>query len=169
MIWTVSKRALLVVLLLVLVVISLGVSAQKTFVAETVVPAEADRVWSVLIDSAGYPDWNPVFVRVNGSFREGGQVEHHVRDPDGGLLEMTATVKTFNPGVELRQTGGLPGVLTFDHRWLLEPVEGGTKVIQHEVDRGIGLWFWNSDWIVPAYERVNDALAERARGEPSVP
>ena len=63
---------------------------------------------------------------------------NRVREPSGEVLEMTVTVETLVPGAELRQSGGLPGILTFDHRWLLEPVEGGTRVIQHEVDRGIG-------------------------------
>lgn len=33
-------------------------------------------------------------------------------------------------------------------------------MIQHEVDRGIGPWFWNSDWIEPAYTATSEALAE---------
>ena len=53
--------------------------------------------------------------------------------------------------------------MTFDHRWLLEHADGGTKVIQHEVDRGIGLWFWNEDLIEPAYAATNAALAEKVR------
>lgn len=76
---------------------------------------------------------------------------NRVREPSGAILEMTATVENLLPNAELRQSRGILGILTFDHRWLLEPAGGGTKVIQHEVDRGIGLWLWSSDWIEPAY------------------
>ena len=88
---------------------------------------------------------------------------NRVREPSGAILEMTATVETLLPSAELRQSGGIPGILTFDHRWLLEPTDGGTKVVQHEVDRGIGLWFWSSDWLEPAYAAANAALVERVR------
>ena len=126
-------------------------------------PAPPEAVWKVLMDVESYPQWNPVFIEVAGVYAEGKEVLNRVREPSGEILEMTATVETLVPGAELRQSGGIPGVLTFDHRWLLEPVEGGTRVIQHEVDRGIGLWFWNADWIEPAYAATNDALAERVR------
>ena len=62
---------------------------------------------------------------------------------------------------KLNQFGGMRGILTFDHQWLLEPVEGGTKVIQHEEYRGIGVWFWDYSWVEPAYTKANDALKKR--------
>ena len=86
-----------------------------------------------------------------------------VRDPKGNILEMTAKVKTVREARELRQTGGIPGVITFDHQWLLESVEGGTRVTQHEVDRGLYLWFWDSSWIEPAYAKTTKALEERVK------
>ena len=102
-----------------------------------------------MVDTPAYPQWNPVFVEVDGPYVVGKTVLNRVREPSGAILEMTATVETLLPGAELYQSGGVPGILTFNHRWLLEPADDGTKVIQHEVDRGIGLWFWNSDWIEP--------------------
>ena len=86
-------------------------------------------------------------------------------DPSGKLREPSATVATLAPSKELRQTGGVPGLLTFDHQWLLKPVDGGTKVTQHEVDRGLGLWFWNSDWIEPSYAKTLEALKERVESK----
>ncbi len=110
-----------------------------------------------------YPAWNPVFVEVEGRYTEGAKLQNKVVDPTGKILEMTATVATLIPERELRQKGGIPGILTFDHRWLLEPFSAGTKVTQHEIDRGIGLWFWNSDWIEPAYAKANEALKARVK------
>ncbi len=62
---------------------------------------------------------------------------------------------------QLRQKGGMAGVLTFDHQWLLQPVEGGTKVTQFEVDRGFYVWFWDDSWVVPSYTKTAEALAAR--------
>ncbi len=150
--------------LIVLIVAVIGaLTTRKTFLVEIWIPAPPEAVWEVLIDTQAYPQWNPVFVEVEGAYAMGETVMNRVRDPGGAILEMTATVDTILPNAELRQSGGIPGILTFDHRWLLEPADGGTNVIQHEVDRGIGLWFWNSDWIEPAYADTNEALAERVR------
>lgn len=151
--------------LLLAILAAAALLTHKTFRVEAVVPAAPEAVWAVLIDTGRYPEWNPVFVAVDGTYAEGAKVTNTVRFPDGSDVVMTATVRALVADRELRQSGGMPGVLTFDHRWLLEPVEGGTRVVQHEVDRGIGLWFWNSDWIEPAYSDVLDALARRVAAQ----
>lgn len=140
---------------------AVGALTTKTFHVETTINAPAEKIWEVLTDTAAYPEWNPTFVEVDGTYSQGGKVLNKVQDPSGAVLEMTATVAMLNPARELRQKGGVPLVITFDHRWILEPVEGGTKVTQHEVDRGLYLWFWNSDWIEPAYAKTSAALKAR--------
>ena len=168
--WSFVKRGVPTAVLIVLIVAVVGALAtRKTFLVEIWVPAPPEAVWEVLIDTRAYPQWNPVFVEVDGTYAKGETVLNRVREPGGVILEMTATVETFLPNAELRQSGGIPGILTFNHRWLLEPADGGTKVIQHEVDRGIGLWFWNSDWIEPAYAATNDALAKRVQSVTATP
>lgn len=134
---------------------------RKVFHVEIFIPAPPGAVWEVLMDTAAYSEWNPTFVEVEGTYAEGAKMLNRVRDPSGEILEMTATVETLQETRELRQTGGIPGVLTFDHQWLLEATPEGTRVTQHEVDRGIGLWFWNSSWIEPAYAATNEALKQR--------
>ena len=99
-------------------------------------------------------------IRVDGDYRAGAALTNVVQDPSGPV-EMTATVAKLTPEAELNQKGGMFGLLTFDHQWLLEPTDGGTKVIQHEVDRGLYMWFWDSSWVQPAYESVSQALKTR--------
>lgn len=149
------------VLALALVVGAAALFTSKTFRVEKTIAAPPELVWQVLTDTRAYPDWNPVFVEVEGTYAQGADVLNRVRDADGNILEMTARVDEMTPNRVLRQSGGMAGILTFDHRWLLEPVAGGTRAVQLETDRGIGLWFWNSDWIEPAYSATNDALAAR--------
>ncbi|MCG8491256.1 MAG: SRPBCC domain-containing protein [Sneathiellales bacterium] len=133
----------------------------KTFQAEIMISAPPEKIWSVLMETGSYPDWNPTVVEVKGQYKVGARLPTKVKDPAGEILEMTNTVITLSPNRELRQTGGTFGIITFDHQWLLEPVQGGTKVTQYEVDRGALLWFWNSDWIEPAYLKASEALAKR--------
>lgn len=157
MLWTILKWG---VPFLAIIAVA-GAFTRKTFHVETVIAAPPEEVWAVLMDTSAYPDWNPVFVEVQGAYVEDAEMLNMVRDPSGKILKMTATVATLAPARELRQKGGIPGILTFDHQWMLQPVEGGTRVVQHETDQGIGLWFWNSDWIEGAYSRVGDALGAR--------
>ncbi len=158
MIWTILKW---VILPAVVIIIGLALTGRKTFHVELMIPAPAEQVWAVLTDTASYTEWNPVFTKVEGEYKTGGTVKNTVVDPKGTVLNIEATIVTLDESRELRQTGGYWGFLTFDHQWLLEPVEGGTKVIQHEVDQGFYMWFWDSSWIEPSYSKVNEALRER--------
>ncbi|MEM6496077.1 MAG: SRPBCC domain-containing protein [Pseudomonadota bacterium] len=149
------------VLAVVMIAVAGDVFTRKTFHVETVIAAPPEKAWAVLMDTSAYPEWNPVFVSVDGKYTKGAQLLNKVKDPSGKILEMTATVTEVTTNKMLRQRGGIWGVITFDHQWILEPVPGGTKVIQHEVDRGLFLWFWDSSWIEPSYARTNEALKKR--------
>ena len=52
-------------------------------------------------------------------------------------------------------------MLTFNHQYILQPEDGGTRIIQHEEYRGLGVWFWDESWVTPAYASINEALGER--------
>ena len=140
-----------IVALLVAGLAAIAAFSRTSVHAELLVPAKPDEVWRVLTDTAAYQDWNPVLFRVEGSFVEGSQVTLHLRQPDGPGLVITTSVRRVVDAQELNQVGGMTGVLTFDHRFLLRAVDGGTQLIQHEVYRGIGIWFWDSSWVEPAY------------------
>ena len=133
----------------------------KTFRADITIAAPPEKVWAVLMDTHSYPDWNPTFVAVSPPYALGAKISSRVVKPDGAFIDMTPTVTALVTNRELRQSGGLPGVLTYNHAWLLAPVHGGTHVRQIDVDRGGFLWFWDSSWVEPAYQRANEALAAR--------
>lgn len=147
--------------LALLATVILTFTGEKTFHVEIVIPAPPERVWAVLTDARGYAEWNPVFSHVEGEFRQGATVHTTVREPGKPEVVLAAEVVRLVPERELNQFGGIQGFITFDHRWRLEPVEGGTKVMQHEVDRGLWVWFWDSDWVEPAYLRASEALREQ--------
>ena len=145
----------------VLAFVALLVLGRETFHAEITIEATPEEVWSVLTDAPGYAAWNPLLVPVSGEFGEGAEVEYRMTQPNGKQSTMTARVTKVVALEELSQHAGIPGVLTADHTWRLEPTQGGTRVIQHEVDSGAAMLFWDSSWVQPAYERVNLALKRR--------
>ncbi|AOW94232.1 hypothetical protein BFN03_01025 [Rhodococcus sp. WMMA185] len=143
---------------------ALSLLGRKNVHAELMIPAPAEAIWSVLTDAEGYQDWNPVFTSVTGEYRPGAKMAYLMRDKSGNETDVTASVAKLDEARELNQFGGIRGILTFDHHWLLEPVEGGIRVTQHEEYRGIGVWFWDPSWFKTAYERANEALRDRVLG-----
>ena len=156
-----SKPYLKIALLLIGALIVASFLTSKTFEAEITIAAPPEKIWAVLMDTGAYPDWNPTFVEVSGPYLVGTKISSRVRKPDGAFVEMRPTLKTLVPNRELQQGGGMPGVLTYNHSWTLQPVEGGTLVRQIDVDRGAFLWFWDTSWIEPSFRLANEALARR--------
>jgi hypothetical protein len=144
------------------VALLLGAGGCKTVTAETVVAARPATVWRVLSDARGFERWNPVHVRVEGTFREGEVLKVHVKDGAGKVSAFDSTVRRVVRERELAQGGGVPGILTFSHRFRLEAVAGGTRVVQREEFRGVGVLFVDLDWVEPGYRSVNAALKKTA-------
>ena len=145
----------------ILLVIPLAFISCKAVHTEITIPAEPETIWAVLTDASGYKAWNPVLVPIEGDFREGTKIKYQMTQPDGKQSEVMARLKKMTKPSELNQAGGIFGILTFDHQWLLEPVDDGTRVIQHEEYRGIWVWFWDASWVEPSYRKTNEALRDR--------
>ena len=151
------KLAMVIALILVTIVL-LALFARKTVTAEVTIEASPEDVWAVLTDPTSYSEWNPILVAVEGTFEEGATMAVDMRNPDGSITAMTPRVKELVPGSKLNQFGGIPGVLTYDHTWSLESVDGGTRVVQFEEYRGIGVLFWNPASVEAAYNEANANL-----------
>ncbi len=155
---------LLVAGVLGVVVMALAIFGHKKVHAELVVPAPPSAIWAVLTDAPRYKEWNPVFVDVAGEHKEGAKLTYQMKDQSGNTSSVTVTVKKVDPERELNQAGGIPGILTFDHHWVLEPVEGGTRVTQYEEYRGVGVWFWDPSWFEVQYQKAIESLRDRLVG-----
>ena len=156
-----GSKWMVALLLVGLSLVLLYFLGHKTVHTELTIPASPEEIWSVLTDAAGYEAWNPVLVPIEGSLQEGEKLTYQMTQPDGQQSVIGATVQKMVPQKELNQYGGIPGILTFDHTYRLEPVDGGTRVTQHEEYRGIGVLFWDASWVEPAYSNVNEALRDR--------
>ena len=153
-----------IVVLLALALVILFLLGRKTFHAEITIDATPEEVWSVLTDVSNYAAWNPLLVPISGEIREGAEVEYRMTQPDGTQSIMKSRVGKVVALKELHQSAGTPGILTARHSYRLEPTQGGTRLIQHEVDNGVAMLFWDSSWVQPTYEEVNQALKLRVEG-----
>ena len=158
------RKALGLLVIAVAVAASLALTGHKVFRGEVIIAAPPEKIWAALTDPASYPEWNPVFLKVEGTYAVGETVTTTVLFDDGSKVPLSGDVVAMEPNREMRQKGGFPGFVTFDHRWTLEPAEGGTRVIQYEEDRGLYLWFWDSSWVQPAYQKAVEALKAYVEG-----
>ena len=84
--------------------------------ATTTINASSETIWRILTDAAGYPNWDPGVVRIEGTIAPGNKlVAYSKHDPK---RPFPSTVTEFVPGQRMTWTGGMPlglfkGVRTF--------------------------------------------------------
>ena len=127
---------------------------------ETIIAAEPEEVWAVITDAPNYKNWNPVIINVEGTYREDATITNTVVEEGKKPTNIKSKVIKFEPPFHLNQFGGYRGIITFDHHYILEKVEEGTKVIQKEEYTGFYVNFWDSSWVEPAYKKVNEGLKQ---------
>ena len=137
---------------------ALYLAGHKSVEAEIVIPAPPSKVWAVITDPDTYADWHPVIRPIAGRLESGQTVTHAMTLEDGSVSEVEAAVVRVEDERLLNQYGGVPLVLTFDHRFELEAVEGGTRLRQHEEYRGIAVPFWDPASVGAGYAEANKRL-----------
>jgi hypothetical protein len=138
----------------------------KTMSATTDIDAPPMAVWAVLTDLAGYPEWNPLFRAAAGEIEAGGVLTLTSVHPAGSGRTMTVkvTVLAAEPGVELRWTAGLKGIIGGEHTFALSAADDGTRLVQSETFGGL---------LVPlsgkvmaraqvSFRELNEAIKKRA-------
>ncbi|MDJ0657096.1 MAG: SRPBCC domain-containing protein [Xanthomonadales bacterium] len=153
------KLILIIVGVLAVALLSLYFLGRKTVNTQIDIAAPPEEIWAVLLDAKRYPEWNPILEPLSGTYKAGETITYRMTI-DGESSEVSSTVVGLVPNKELNQFGGVVGILTFDHHWVLEPIEGGTRVTQYENYRGIAVPFWNPASVKDAYEEANRQLAE---------
>ena len=144
-----------------LVIIVLYILGRKSVHAEIVINASPEKVWSVLTDKSVYREWNTVLIPVNGELKLGSKVEYEFHQDESTQSVIPSKVLAIEENSLLNQGGGIPGVLTYNHKYILEETAEGTKVTIHEDYRGIGVPFWNPAPVQKAYEGLCGDLKSR--------
>ena len=150
-----------IMLILVLASLTLALTGRKSVRAELVIAASPASIWSVLMDTSSYRDWNPIFVSAQGVFKEGGTISYQMKIGESPAVGVEPSVRKLEAEREINQFGGLGGVLTYNHTWRLEPMGESTKVSQHEEYRGLYVWFWDPSPVERVYTEALVALQAR--------
>lgn len=133
----------------------------KSVTATVDIPAPPEQVWQVLMDTDAYSEWNPVLVPLEGELAEGNTLRYRFQQDQQTTAEMSARVKQIHAMNKLNQVGGYWGILTFDHNYLLEPIDKGTRLTIYEEYTGLGVHFWDPTPVEQAYQRLAESLKLR--------
>lgn len=156
-----NSKWILIVVILILVVVVLLIIGRKSVHAEIIINDTPAKVWSVLMDKSSYTEWNTVLIPIRGELIEGNTVQYEFIQDENNKSVIPSKVKRMTENKLLNQGGGMPGILTYNHKYILEKVESGTKVIIHEDYRGVAVPFWNPAPVEKAYERLCEDLKRR--------
>lgn len=148
----------------VFVLILFGVGSflgNKSVKVEILIPASQEVIWQVLTELEHYPLWNPAFEYQEGDLHEGSKITYLVSEIEGKATTISATVNEIQPNFILNQSGGVWGVITFDHTYSLTPHGNETKVTIYEEYRGFYVNFWDTSNIYRQYKKLALALKNR--------
>lgn len=122
-------------------------------------------VWTVITDLGRYPEWNPLFREASGEIAVGQRITlRSVHPANGRMMTVKPKIVVAEPGVELRWTAGLPGIIGGEHSFALTPITSGTRLVQSESFRGLlapfsGRTMANTS---TSFRELNEALRKRA-------
>lgn len=138
------------------------------------IDAAPARVWAVLTDFDRYDEWNP-FARVTGRPNVGARPHVRLTPPNGRGAEFRPEVTVAEPNREFRWVGHLfvPGLFDGEHRFALEPLDGGerTRFVHAETFGGLlagPLLRFVGDDTEAGFVAMNEALKRRVEEGASV-
>jgi hypothetical protein len=140
----------------------------KQLRTQIAIDATPERVWQVLTDFDAYSQWNPFMTRANGTLVQGERLTIRMQPAGGRAMTFRPTVIDAVPPRRLRWLGRLlvPGIFDGEHSFTIEPLDGGgVRLVQQEDFRGVlvPLLARSLDRrTLPAFERMNEALKQRA-------
>lgn len=124
-------------------------------------------VWSHLVDTASYGEWNPFVRQLRGELNTGETLTVRLAPPGCRAVTIKPTVTTAAPERELRWVGHLlvPGLFDGEHGFRLDALpDGRTRLVQFENFRGllVGLLGATLERTRVGFEQMNRALKQRA-------
>jgi hypothetical protein len=136
----------------------------NSYEASATIAAGPDAVWGILTDAPAYADWDSGVVRIEGRIAPGEKIK--VVSEANPKRAFPVKVTTFEPGLAMTWTGGMPlglfkGVRTF----ALTPEDGGaTRFTMREEYSGPMLpLIWRSmPDMQPSFDKFAAGLKARA-------
>lgn len=105
------------------------------------IAADPGEVWAVLTGFADYPQWSPTLRRITGTPVVGGHLTVTAAAPGGRAVTFRPVVLAVETARVLRWRARLllPGLLTGVHEFVLEPEDGGTRLVHADTFSGIAV------------------------------
>ncbi len=135
---------------------------------ETDIAAPAGRVWSILVDFARYPEWNPLIPEIRGWPEAGAPLDFWIVLA-GRKLPVRARVVRAERERELRwrgpRTALLRPIFAAEHYFAIEPAGAGCRFVHGEDFTGVTLplvWPRLEPLVRTGYRAMNEALRRRA-------
>lgn len=96
---------------------------------EILIDAPPARVWAVLADFAAYGTWNPFMPEIAGPLEPGARLRVRIVPLGSRGMTFRPRLQAVEPERELRWLGHLllPGLFDGEHRFRLEPLDGGAR------------------------------------------
>lgn len=152
---------------ILLIAIAFALAPRRELKTEIMIDAPPAIVWAVISNPAGYRDWNPFLVSMEGELVEGATLTNRMKPSKGSEMTFRPTVLKVVPERELRWLGRLllPRLFDGEHYFLLHPQDGGTRLVHGENFHGIGLWFMQVEKFRADFDGMNAVLKEKAENE----
>ncbi len=128
--------------------------------------APPTRVWEVLSDTEGYAEWNPMVRALTcpkGLFC-GAPVSLHLHVRGLSLPPIPAKISRFDIGRVLAWKGGIPGLQTGEHYFIVEQRGAHSRLIHGERWAGVAVaptLTVLAPTLFASYRQLNAALAQR--------
>jgi hypothetical protein len=135
---------------------------------EIEIEAGPERIWEVLTDFEGMPEWNPYITEISGKLETGERIRVHLKPPEGRGMTFKPRLVKVDHGREIRWLGhlGVPGLFDGEHIFELDALPNGkTMFVQREEFKGVfsGLILRSiGDETLNGFTLMNEALKERA-------
>ncbi|WP_044204228.1 SRPBCC domain-containing protein [Flammeovirga sp. OC4] len=141
-----------IVVLFFIILLMIGTKSVSTQVQ---IKASPKNVWAALSNTDNVKQWNKVLIPIKGELKEGNVINYDFyQEENGKPSNMNATVKEIVDQKMINQQGGLPLILTFNHKYIIESTSFSTTVKIHEEYKGIMVPFWDPSPVEKAYSRL---------------
>jgi uncharacterized protein YndB with AHSA1/START domain len=98
------------------------------FLTKSTIHAAPETVWEILTNAAGYAEWNPEIVAIEGRMALGERIKARVKIGSGAIRTVPLRVTAFEPPARMEWTGGLPlGLFTGRRILTVTPGEGAVE------------------------------------------
>lgn len=129
------------------------------------IQATPEKVWSVLTDFAGYPQWNPFIKSLQGDVVVGNTIEVNIQPPGSKPMGFKPKVLTYEPNRELSWLGKVLFTGLFDglHKFKIEDHGDGSCTFFHEENfSGILVPLINLSTTEDGFISMNNSIKARA-------